>query len=699
MIKFNNISTYKKILCSNVISSIAFLLLFFSLYYYTIQQEEQVYNSSKEQFDNEVNSLLVLNSEGIITTIKDITFWDELVKFIKTKDKKWFDDSVSTYIELYNIDYVGIYDLQSNFIMQSSSDKIKIIDFIPKGIFPKLYKDKLVKFYVKLPKGIVEVYGATIHTSNDPLKIKTKPSAYFFIARVLDKSYFSKLEKISGSEISFLGKNDTIVDYKTIIKTTNLLDYRGVVVGKLSFKRNLNVNFKSTKNILYIILIAFVIGMFFHFYFSKKWIHEPLKLITQVLETGNKKAVKSLKNSSVEFGHIGNMFEENIKQKKQLEFSKQKAEESDNLKSAFLTNLSHEIRTPMNAIVGFSDLLNNPKLSNKERLEYLNVITQSGSNLVYIIDDLVEMSKIDANQISPNYTSVNLESCLNELYNQIKITIPKEKTIDFELIKSENPITNRILTDEIKLKQIIINLITNAIKFTEQGFVTFGYELNIENATISFIINDTGLGIDEANQEIIFNRFRRIDGDYAIKVGGLGLGLAISKAYVEMLGGTISLQSQVGVGSRFLFTIPLFFDKKESNIPLPIIEQFVEETAENQTILVAEDDNINFLLLEKIMRLKNYKIIRAKNGQEAVSICRDNKNIDLVLMDIKMPVLSGYEALAKIKVFRPELPIIAQTAYSSSEDQEKMKRAGFVNYITKPINKEKLFQIIAKTLV
>jgi signal transduction histidine kinase/CheY-like chemotaxis protein len=700
MTKFNNISTYKKIVLFNFISSIAFLLLFFYLYYYTLQQEKQIYKSSKLQFENEINSLLILNSESNISIITDITYWDELVNFIHTKDKKWFDSSIVASLSVYKVDYLVVYDLQTNLVMKASTDKIKLDNFIPKEIFKKLYKDKLLKFYIKLPQGMVEVYGATIHPSNDPLKKKTKPSGYFFQVRVLDDSYFDKLEKISSSKIIFLGANDTIIDNKSIIKTTNLLDWKGDVIEKLSFKRNVKVDFESTKNTIYIIFIAFVIGMFLHFYFSKKWIHEPLKLITRVLETGNKKAIKSLKNSSIEFGHIGNMFEENIKQKQQLEFSKQKAEESDNLKSAFLTNLSHEIRTPMNAIVGFSNLLNNSKLSNKERFEYLEIITQSGSNLVFIIDDLVEMSKIDARQIVPNYTIVDLESCLNELYNQIRITIPKEKTIDFELIKPENPITNRILTDEIKLKQIIINLITNAIKFTEHGFVNFGYEVNIDNAIVSFIINDTGLGIDEAHQEIIFDRFRRIDGDYEVKVGGLGLGLAISKAYIEMLGGTISLQSKIGVGSRFLFTIPLVFDKKEPNIKLlPVIQQFENEASENETILVAEDDNINFLLIEKIMQLKNYKIIRAKNGQEAVSICRDNKNIDLVLMDIKMPILSGYEALARIKIFRPELPIIAQTAYSSPEDQEKIKQAGFVNYITKPINKEKLFQIITETLV
>lgn len=698
MIKFNNISTYKKIVLFNVISSIAFLLLFFYLYYYTLQQEKQIYKSSKLQFENEINSLLILNSESNISTITDITYWDELVDFIRTKNKKWFDASLVESLSIYKVDYLVVYDLQSNLVMKASTDKIKLNNFIPKEVFSKLYKEKLLKFYIKLPQGIIEVYGATIHPSNDPLKNKIKPSGYLFQARVLDNSYFNKLEKISSSRISFLNLKNNEDDNKSIIMTTNLLDWKGNVVEKLSFKRNLKIDFESTKNVLYIIFAAFIIVIFFHFHFLKKWINVPLKLIMQVLETGNKKAVKLLKRCSAEFGYIGNMFEENIKQKKELEFSKLKAEESDNLKSAFLTNLSHEIRTPMNAIVGFSDLLNNPKLNNQERLEYLDVITQSGRNLVSIMDDLVEMSKIDAQQITPNYTSINLESCLNELYNQIKITISKEKTIDFELIKPENPIKNRILTDEIKLKQIIINLITNAIKFTEHGFVTFGYEVNKENSTISFTINDTGLGIAEANQKMIFNRFRRVDGDYAIKVGGLGLGLAISKAYVEMLEGTISLQSKIGVGSRFLFTIPLVFDKKKSNIPLSLTQKFADEATGNETILVAEDDNINFLLIEKIMQLKNYKIIRAKNGLEAVELCKNNEEIDLVLMDIKMPVLNGYEALAKIKIFRPELPVISQTAYSSSEDQEKMKQAGFVNYITKPINKEKLFKIIAEAL-
>ena len=699
MIRFNNVSTYTKTLLLVILSSIAFILLFLSLYYYSVQQEEEVRKASVEQFDKEIHSLLLLNSESRISTITDITYWDELVKFTKTKNKKWFEESIATSIRMYNVDYLAVYDLQSNFIMKASTDKIKSIDFIPKEVIKQLHKSKLVRFYMRSSGGIVEVFGATIHPSNDPLKNKTKPSGYFFMVSILDADYFKKLEKISSSKINFANtKSINRLETEFISVNLDLENYKKEVVSTLNFKRNFSVNFKSTRSIFIIIIIAFIINVVVNLWYSRKWVFNPLNLITRILETGNRKAIKNLKNVPGEFGYLGNLFEENINQRNLLKKAKEKAEESDNLKSAFLTNLSHEIRTPMNAIIGFTDLLSNSKLSDEERLEYLKIIIQSGDNLVSIIDDLIEMSKIDANQITPNYTSINLESCVDELYNAIKITIPKEKTIDFNLIVPKKTLNNKILTDAIKLKQVIINLITNAIKFTDNGYVTFSYQINNIDSTIVFVINDTGLGIDKAHQEIIFDRFRRIEGDYAIKVGGLGLGLAISKAYVEMLGGTISIQSEIGVGSRFVFTIPLILDKKEKNSSPKIIESKLDDTSGNETILVAEDDNINFLLLEKMMKLKNYKIIRAKNGIEAIEICKNNSTIDLVLMDIKMPKLSGYEALSIIKTFRPELPVIAQTAYSSSEDQEKIMKAGFVNYITKPINKEKLFDIIVQVL-
>ena len=208
-------------------------------------------------------------------------------------------------------------------------------------------------------------------------------------------------------------------------------------------------------------------------------------------------------------------------------------------------------------------------------------------------------------------------------------------------------------------------------------------------------MKDSGIGIDKKNVSIIFDRFRRIEDDFSAELSGLGLGLAICKAYIEMLGGSIQVESTVGVGSSFVFTIPLHYDEK---VVVKTEEEIREDFESNsdKVILIAEDDNINFLLLKKILELKNYTTIRAVNGQEAVTICSTNPAIDLVFMDIKMPVMDGYSAFEKIKVFLPNLPVIAQTAHSSSEDKERVMQAGFTDYITKPLDKDKIFELLEK---
>lgn len=403
-----------------------------------------------------------------------------------------------------------------------------------------------------------------------------------------------------------------------------------------------------------------------------------------------------LKNIPYEFRYIGTLFKENIDQKKLLEVAKAKAEESDRLKSSFLTNISHEIRTPMNAIAGFSDLLLNANLNDTERADYINIINNSGKNLVSIIDDLIEMSKIDTNQVVPNYAAVDIDACLTELYQTIKISIPTTKQIDFQIRKPVKGLTQQITTDGVKLRQILTNMITNAIKYTESGFVQFGYELINDETIIQFVIQDSGIGIHESQHQKIFDRFHRIENDYTIKAGGLGLGLAISKAYVHMLGGTISFESSEHKGSTFSFTIPV---KYAGNSFIPIKTPSLGSVSQREiSILVAEDDNINFLLIQKILTSNHYNVLRARDGQEAVNICSSNPVVNLVLMDIKMPILNGYEAFNQIKTIRPELPVIAQTAYASAEDEEKIFMFGFRGYISKPINKEKLFAIITEIM-
>lgn len=484
---------------------------------------------------------------------------------------------------------------------------------------------------------------------------------------------------------------------RTLQQETSLLSQIKDIQNQ-NFIDEFTLSITSLKNGLLILLLLIFFTTIISIFFLKKWFFNPIKLITDSLETGSKKSIKLLKAIPGEFAYIGNLFQDNDNHKYELVSAKIKAEESERLKSTFLENLSHEIRTPMNAIIGFTDLMLTTNLNEEEKKEYLSIIHKSGTNLVSIIEDLIEMSKIDANQIVPNYTDIDLDTCLLELYNTIKVDIPKSKKIDFHIIESNTKLFYNIKVDEVKLKQIIINLVYNAIKFTEEGYVAFGYEVieDGELAFIEFTIKDTGIGISKEHQKNIFDRFKRVESDLTIEKGGLGLGLAITKAYVEMMGGTISIHSNQNKGTVFSFRVPLKYDKKEKIDVQEISNLKQETTAKNKIILIAEDDNINFILIKKMLQVTNYDIIRAENGQVAVAIALENPSIDIVLMDIKMPIMNGYEAFEKITEIRPDLPIIAQTAHASEEDREKVNSMGFTDYITKPINKELLLEMVSK---
>lgn len=688
------LTTYSKLVLLIIGICTLFLLLFISLYLYTVQQEEDVFKSNSDQYRTEVNRLFDFNSKTQIVTINDLTYWDALVSFTKSKDITWFDRYIVNEFPTYEVDYIGIYNINKKFIAHTSKPNFKSKDFIPPQAMMHLYETKFSRFYMRVPEGVVEVLGGTIHPSNDPKKVKTKPSGYMFMARLLDQKYFKNLEDICSSKIQLLDKvNMDTIGNKKVTSVIKLRNADNMVVAKLLFQRPSHLNFEKTKELLLIIVIVTLISLIAAIHYSRKWIYKPLRLVTAILESDREISISLLKKEPGEFGYIGNLFEDHRKNRFQLEKSKEKAEESDKLKSTFLANLSHEIRTPMNAIIGFSDLLMDDKLSEDYKKKYLKIINTSGKSLVSIIEDLIEMSKIDAKQIAPKFKGLNIEKCLNELYNTLKVTIPDDKNIKFYQLGNNCKLPNDVLTDEIKLKQIIVNLLTNAIKFTDNGHVAFGCSICPNHKFLEFRVEDTGIGISEKDLKVIFDRFRRVEDDYSISLSGLGLGLSISKAYVEMLGGEITVESVFGGGSVFKFTIPLRYDEatQEENFSVP---EIAYNESESKTILVAEDDNINFLLLKTILEKKNHIVLRAKNGQEVVDISASNPNIDLIFMDIKMPVLDGYEAFEKIKQDTPNRIVIAQTAHSSSEVKESIMKAGFSGYITKPLDKEKIFELI-----
>ncbi|OOG74125.1 ATP-binding protein [Flavobacterium sp. A45] len=666
------------------------LVLTVLLYITNIKKE--ILDNYNNQFQDEISRIIQLRLNEVISSMESEANWNDFVDYLKTKDSSWYNEMYAN-PGLFKSDYIGVYGLDNKIINHTNTANIKEVDFIPKEALITLNKLGKSRFYLKTSDGIIQVFGIVITRSNE--KVKPKPEGYFILARKINSAFIQKIEKATNSTITLVDsqENNQAKNY-TLQCTVDLEDYKNQFVTRVYFERPFEKFIAHILKSLYFILFISLILLLLIFFYTEKWISIPLNAITKALETGDKESIEILKNIEGDFKNIGTLFEENTKQKSKLVKAKLKAEENDKLKSSFLSNLSHEIRTPMNAIVGFTELLMNTEVEKEEQQEYLSVIDKSGKNLIAIIDDLIEMSKIESHQTKPNYTAVNIESCVKDLYDSIKITNKKAKKIDFKLIENKSPARYPVKTDEVKLKQIITNLVTNALKFTEQGSVEFGYEIDELNNKIVFKVKDTGFGIDENNQQYIFDRFRRVGGDHSIKIGGLGLGLAISKAYAEMLGGTITLESKLGKGSEFCFTIPLEYVEKQKITVQPVNEITVSKGDEEGTILIAEDDNINFLLFQKIMKAKKYKIIRAENGQEVVDICFNNPNIDLVLMDIKMPIMDGFEALEKIAPIRPNLPMIAQTAFSSNEDKNKIFKAGFTDYITKPIDRERLFEII-----
>jgi CheY-like chemotaxis protein len=344
----------------------------------------------------------------------------------------------------------------------------------------------------------------------------------------------------------------------------------------------------------------------------------------------------------------------------------------------------------MNAIVGFVDLLNEPDLTPGKQLQYTSIIAQSSNNLLAIITDLVNIATIEAGQVVIYESEFDLNAIMSMQLEQYQLKA-KERGILLDLLPSvpEGPLS--IISDQTKLVQIITNLVGNAIKFTKQGHVSFGYK--VKDNQIEFSVEDTGIGIPSEMHEMVFKRFSQVETILARQFGGSGLGLSISKAYVELLGGKIWLQSEVGVGSTFCFTIPLKIAVKAG---LPGNQATGKETLEiktTKTILIAEDEDTNFLLLKAVLSSLNIRIVRAVNGVEAVEACRSNR-FDLILMDIKMPVMDGHEATRQIRKFRPNLPIIAQTAYSALSDKTKALESGCNDFISKPIQHDLLLSKI-----
>lgn len=378
----------------------------------------------------------------------------------------------------------------------------------------------------------------------------------------------------------------------------------------------------------------------------------------------------------------------------ELNIAKDKAEESDRLKTAFLANMSHEIRTPMNGIMGFANLLKENDLNSDEQKKYIHIIQKSGIRLLNIINDIIDISKIEAGLVKVQLSKTNINEKTEYIYNFFKPEV-EEKGISFKLNNTLSNDEAVINTDKEKLYAILTNLVKNAIKFTSTGIIELGYTK--KEKEIEFYIKDSGLGVREDKVGLIFERFRQGSESVNRKYEGAGLGLSISKAYVEMLNGKIWVEKNLPNGAIFYFSIPCNENMlATAEMEIPIKEKLLEAPVKNLKILIAEDDEVSEVFLAKLVNELGREIIKVKNGNEAVEICRNNPDIDLVLMDVRMPEMDGNLATKSIREFNKDIVIIAQTAFALSGDREKAIEAGYSDYISKPVDQAELFEIIKK---
>lgn len=384
-----------------------------------------------------------------------------------------------------------------------------------------------------------------------------------------------------------------------------------------------------------------------------------------------------------------------VERTKELILAKEKAEESDRLKTSFITNMSHEIRTPLNAIVGFSSMINDPEFSEDEKQEFRQNIMRSSETLTLLVDDILDLSLIETGQIQISPVSFSLNSFLSDIYAEYKVH-PNAKHIEVILKNHSEGEDLYLFYDVERVKQVLNNLFSNACKFTEKGFVEIGFSHDKTRA--EFYVKDTGIGISDKNIDVIFNRFRKIEDNTTKLYRGNGLGLAVSLEFAKIMDGRLWVESEVNNGSIFYFQLPFvegrrdLGGKKVSDSPI-LMNKF-----EGKKVLVVEDEETNYQLIEKILRPTGCEIIWTENGKKAVELFKANNTFDIVLMDLKMPVMDGYTACKHIKELFPNQKILAVTAYAFKSDHEKIANTGFNGYVAKPLNIRLMLEEINKHL-
>lgn len=617
----------------------------------------------------------------------------------------------------------GIIILQNDIIVYANKQAAKIFgqkmpNFIDKNIADFIGRTELKRLTQKyfnsrtnkqedlpLETGFVKPDGniCYIELKVSTFSLSSEKSRFIFIRDITRRKLVEQLHRRDrnileqAQKIAKLGSWELNLKNKEFYCSDEVYRILEVKNHQKSVKVNWLINFvpKQERKALF--------KAFLHAYRNNKQCEHQFPIIT---EKGNEKIIQA--HSQVYTTDKGEKFfigtwldiTDRIQVEKQLITAKKRAEESDRLKSAFLANMSHEIRTPMNAIIGFANLLKMPDLEEKNKFEYLNHIIQSGDNLLNLINDIIDVSKIEAEQLKIDKSSLNINEMLNQLHSRYEelLTLNQPGEITLYLEKALPGEGINIESDPYRLQQVISNLLNNAIKFTKQGEIFFGYTLEKEN--IKFFVRDTGIGIPKEKEKYLFKRFGKLEDPEKFNQSGTGLGLSISKSLIKLLDGDMWLNTEYTEGAEFVFTIPLNESKSKNKTHQTNFSSKADKDLKikDKTILIAEDEVLNYKLLETLIKRTGAEVVWAKDGEQALDIVNSRNDIDLVFMDIKMPKMNGYEATKRIKQIKPHLPIIAQTAFAFADEKKRIIQSGCDRFLKKPLKKEEIYKVLGDYL-
>ena len=669
--------------------------------------------SSHANNESMVHNILKIDRDIFMRPLRDNSEWDNTIEYIKNPTRSFEEECLNTLLPTFSFNHIMVFNQNGErvyYINDSDSVNLDIIfraDQIKQLLTPAT---PFCNFFLIINNELVEISGATIVSTFDTSHA-SPAKGYLFFARNWNTPVIRRLEEITGATIEVRKTNieNKQSDEEGCFRIThNLTDLQNRTVASLIFTFPGSYFREWESDTLVLTIISIFIGLFVILvigFLSLKWLVNPLKAIITSLNTGETQHIDKLKDTKNEFGEIAHLIDESIFTKRALEWElknkiegekaltclKNKAEESDRLKTAFLSNMSHEIRTPMNCILGFIQLLEQEDYTPEERFQYMSFVSSSGKKLLNIINDILDFSRIESGQMILQPIHFDLNRLLDNLL--ISITNEKNRIAKHDLvIELEKGADQQchVYCDINRLEQILNNLLSNALKFTFSGKITFGY--SCEEQHIIFYVQDTGVGISIQNQEIVFERFRQEEETHSKTFGGTGLGLPISKGMVELMGGKMWLTSEKGKGSTFYFSLPDVIRhepiEKEKTTASPIQSLNLS----GKTLLVAEDVRENIELICTMLKSTHVNILCAENGLIAVNLCQENPSIDLVLMDIQMPVMNGHDATREIKKMRPDLPVIALTAYAFDKDRLRCEEAGCNDFLPKPINRSDLLQ-------